>query len=255
MEAFLDSLSCEDICHKTTLFERMKKMLRDLEDQLEKIAMSGEEEEEEVTDQTLSDELLKDLLIIVKHPTFVSFFADEKNFEFSFGYLNNLIQDDDPMYLKVLQILYLLPKDDVTSQCFQACMLDNVNYFYPGLDFEFPQHQWVLETGYEFRVKLACNLIIPRPKHDAQQLPLEINRVNLVQDSITKIMGASVKDLEGGISIKFSKEEGIGDGVRRDWLISLVGKMVQTQGAFQTSGDELAPDHTRIYPKQGTEFS
>lgn len=28
--------------------------------------------------------------------------------------------------------------------------------------------------------------------------------------------------------------------------------MVQTQGAFQTSGDELARDHIRIYPKQGS---
>ncbi|KAK1362991.1 hypothetical protein POM88_038552 [Heracleum sosnowskyi] len=226
--------------------------LRDLEDQLEKVAISGEG----VTNQTLSEQLLKDLLMIVKHPTFISFFANRKIFNFSFGYLDKLIQADDPDdYMRVLQILSLLPKDDVTSQQFQRCMFNNVDFFAMKLGFVVRQeHEWILETGYEFRVKLAYHSI-PILHNTDQQLKLEINRENLVQDSITKILEADEFDLRRGISVRFVGEAGIGDGVRRDWLISLVGKMVETQDAFQTSGGDLAPDHTRIYPKQGSSAS
>ncbi|KAL6568030.1 SUMO-activating enzyme subunit 2 [Orobanche hederae] len=88
-----------------------------------------------------------------------------------------------------------------------------------------------------------------------EQLEVEIDRrgKDLLNDSIEKILEADAQDLAKGIRVSFKDEAGEGDGVRREWLIYVVEKMVDiSQGAFRITGDDLGGhDYTRFYPQQG----
>lgn len=231
----LDVLSCENMDHKILLMLTVMKKLSRLEDELEKVEKTGD---------ILSEELLEEMLVTVKHQNFVSLFGNKKNFDFSFDSLDKLVEAaEDPrgFYMMLFEMLSLLPKNDHSSERFKICMINNVDYFSDKLDFENAGHGWVLETGFDFRVALA-HLYIPRPNNDDQQLKLEINRSNLLDDSIEKITQAEAQDLVQGVNVMYADEEGMGDGVRRDWLVSLACQIVRSPDAFKTSGDDLARD-------------
>ncbi|KAL6584808.1 SUMO-activating enzyme subunit 2 [Orobanche minor] len=108
---------------------------------------------------------------------------------------------------------------------------------------------------YVGRHKLAYEFI-PDPSNEDEQLEVEIDRrgKDLLDDSIEKILEADAEDLAKGTRVSFKDEAGEGDGVRREWIISVVEKMVDiSQGAFRITRDDLGGhDYTRFYPQQGS---
>ncbi|KAL8118616.1 E3 ubiquitin-protein ligase UPL5-like [Apium graveolens] len=248
IDDFLDSLSPSNKDHRLDLQCKISDIVQDLEKQIEK-AKDGRIK---LSDHLLSD-LLDDLIFALQHPTFLHFFQGQQNFRFDFDSLVEIVPVDDTSeaFLKILHVLYLLPKDHMTNVCFQDGLFCHLDFISRIIDPRSLKHKWILDNGFEFRLELA-KFNIPVPDF-YNSCPLVIKRRNLVEDSIIKVMGADAGSLSKGVVVKFEEEDGIGDGVVRGWLICLIEDMVENFGAFQCSGDELAMDHTRIYVKQGAE--
>ncbi|KAK1363003.1 hypothetical protein POM88_038564 [Heracleum sosnowskyi] len=125
-------------------------MLENLEDRVEKLATDGVARVRE-EDYEVELALVYDFLLIVKHFTFRTFFENEKIFGFRFDYLDNIYDHlVDPLwgYMEMFKILYNLPKDDVTEQRYQECMLSNIEYFVEQLEL----------GGMNFHSKQGANL-------------------------------------------------------------------------------------------------
>lgn len=86
-------------------------------------------------------------------------------------------------------------------------------------------------------------MMVPNANHFNKKI-IRIHRDNLLAESFQQISDASSESLQHGISVEFIDEQGVGDGVTREWfeLVSneiFISKEVQVEEEVEVEVEEV----------------
>lgn len=126
-------------------------------------------------------------------------------------------------YMILLRFFHVLPKNHETNVSYLDCMISNVEFIH-GLcpHLLHTKYEWIIKLGFEFRRTFVYSNI-EKVDHVKKER-FSIDRENLLNDSVRKILG--FENLMYGVEVFYLHEQGICDGLLRDWICSLMKKMV-----------------------------